>query len=99
MKKRTFSAAFKAEVVQEIIRGEKTIAQIAAARKIHPNVVSQWKAIALKGLPSLFIEKNAFADREAELQETIEGLYSQIGVLTTQVTWLKKKSGLNPDAR
>ena len=99
MKRRAFSAAFKAEVVQEVLRGEKTIAQIAAARKIHPNLVGQWKTTALKGMASLFEEKNAYAEREAELQATIEGLYSQIGLLATQVTWLKKKSGLNPDAK
>ena len=99
MKRRSFSAAFKAETVQEVLRGEKTVAQIAAARKIHPNLIGQWKTVVLKGMSSLFEEKNDRAQREAEFQTTIDGLYSQIGLLTTQVTWLKKKSGLNPDAK
>ena len=94
MRKR-YSNQFKAQVVHEILREEKTIAQIAAEHGIHSNQLSKWKSMALKGLPSLFSDENKKADmdkatHERELQE----LYAEIGKLTTQLAWLKKESGI-----
>jgi transposase len=97
MKRRTFLPAFKAELVQTVLRGEKTLAQIAGDQQIHPNMLTQWKAIALKGLPSLFEEGRKNAQREDEHQGLVEELYGQIGRLTTENAWLKKKSGLKPN--
>jgi transposase len=97
MKRRTFTAAFKAQVVQEVLRGERSIAQIAGEHKLHPNLLTQWKAAAIKGLPSLFDEGRKSAQREGEHQGLVEELYGQIGRLTTEVSWLKKKSGINPN--
>ena len=53
MRKR-FTNQFKAEVVLELLRGDKTIGQIASERKVAVSQLSQWRSIALKGLPSLF---------------------------------------------
>jgi putative transposase len=89
------SPAFKAKIVQEALKEEKTIAQIASENEIHPNQVSAWKATALQGLPTLFErESKAQADQLAH-EKQLEELYAQIGRLSTQVTWLKKKSGLD----
>ena len=94
MRKR-YSAAFKAEVVLEILKEEKTLAQIASERGVHPNQLSSWKGEVLKGLPSLF---NPDAEASRSLQEAherqLQELFAEIGQLTTQVNWLKKKSGL-----
>lgn len=30
-------------------------------------------------------------------EDLVKDLYERIGLLSTQVEWLKKKSGLNPD--
>jgi transposase len=50
----------------------------------------------LAGLPELFSRKG---DPSAQLAkahaEEVEKLYAEIGRLTTQVNWLKKKSGLD----
>jgi putative transposase len=93
--KRRFSAAFKAEVVQEVLRGEKTAAQIAADRQIHPVMLTQWKTAALKGLPMLFDEKRSAAATKAAHETKIQELYEQIGRLSAENAWLKKKSGLD----
>lgn len=98
MKRRTFTAAFKSQIVQEILRGERSIAQIAGEHKLHPNLLTHWKAAAIKGLPSLFDEGRKNAQREGEHQDLVEELYGQIGRLTTEVAWLKKKSGINPNS-
>ena len=55
------------------------------------------KQAALEALPTVFdreTKQQAQADHEKKSAE----LYEQIGRLTTQVNWLKKKSGLEPDA-
>ncbi len=74
--RRRLTAAFQAQVVQEVLREEKTIAEIATKHKIHFNVVGQWKLAALKGLPTIFDQRrNAAlvkAEHEAELQELFE---------------------------
>ena len=95
--RKTYTAAFKAQVVQEVLRGEKTIAQIAAKHKIHPNMIGQWKAAALRGLPTLFDEKRNAAAVKAEHEAELQELYEQVGRLSTENAWLKKKSGLRRD--
>ncbi len=94
MRKR-YTNAFKAEVVQELLKEEKTIVQIAAQHGIHPNQLSKWKAIALKGMPDLFSDeqKGVEAVKGSYERQLIE-LYAEIGRLTTQLSWLKKKSGI-----
>lgn len=94
MKKRAhYSASFKAQIVREILKEEKTISQIAAEHGIHPNQLRRWQEVALVGLPSLFSdqEAQATAAREAERQRKEQALSAEIGRLTTQVAWLKKK--------
>jgi hypothetical protein len=54
----------------------------------------------MEGLPQLFeddrkTEKALRAAHEQELNE----LYAEIGRLTTQLNWLKKKSGIEPIER
>lgn len=94
MRKR-HSPEFKAEVVQELLKEQKTVSQLAAEYGVHPNQLYRWREVALAGLPSLFsgrtVEEQAAKDA-AHAQEVHE-LYAQIGELTAQLAWLKKKSG------
>jgi len=89
------SPAFKARVVREALREEKTISQLAAEHGIHPNQISTWKATALQGLPGLFERRDATAYLVAAHDQQVTDLYAEIGRLTTQLAWLKKKSGLD----
>jgi len=94
MRKR-YTANQKAQIVLEILKEEKPITQIASEYGIHPNQLYKWKTQALEGLPKVFEEnhkgeKVQKAIHERQLQE----LYAEIGRLNTQLTWLKKKSGI-----
>jgi len=90
-----YTAAFKSQIVQEVLREDKLISQIASAHGVHPQLVGQWKAQAVQGLPSLFEKEHAAEDKlRAAHEKQLTDLYAEIGRLTTQVAWLKKKSGL-----
>lgn len=91
-----YSAEFKANIVRQILREEKSVAQLAAEHGIHPHQLYQWRDIALQGLPILFSGQSAKeqAQREAAHAQKIHELYAQIGKLTTQLEWLGKKAGI-----
>lgn len=77
------TAVFKAQVVTQILRDDKTLAQIAAEHGLHPNQLSQWKATALGALPALFKRSDdAQAAGRAAQEKQAERLYEQIGRLT-----------------
>jgi transposase len=94
-----YSATFKAEAVKELLREEKTINQLAAELGVHPSQLKDWKKIALQGLPELFSREGKVGEQAKAHEAQVNELYSEIGRLTTQVSWLKKKSGLNPEPK
>jgi transposase len=95
--KTTYTSAFKAKVVLELLKEEKTISQLAAEYKVHPNVLRDWRTLAVKNLAALFDKHDDVASLRATQEQQLEDLYAQIGRLTTQLSWIKKKSGLDPD--
>jgi len=91
MMSKHYTAAFKAKVVQELFKEEKTLVQIASAYEVHPTQLKNWRAIALEGLPRLFEKRDSAAELKAAYEQQQAELYAEIGKLTTQVSWLKKK--------
>ena len=93
--RKAYTAEFKAKVVREILKEEKSLSQIASEYATHVNVISRWRDQALAALPGIFDEKSAQeqATKEAAWETEREGLYAEIGKLSTQLTWLKKKCG------
>jgi transposase len=89
--KKVYSPAFKAQVVLELLKEEKTLAQLSSEHGVHVTVLREWKVIALKGLASLFERRDKSAEQAAAHDKQVEELYAEIGRLTTQVNWLKKK--------
>ncbi len=89
--RKQYTAAFKTRVVQELFKEEKTLTQIAAAYEVHPTQLKQWRAVALEGLPSLFEKQDSTAELKRVHEQQLTELYAEIGKLSTQVAWLKKK--------
>jgi transposase len=56
-----------------------------------PRNSANWRARALQGLPSLFEKQDSTAALKAANEQQQTALSAEIGKLTTQVTWLKKK--------
>ncbi len=78
--RRRFTANFKAKVALEALRGDRTIQEVAARHKVHPNQVSTWKRQAVDGLGEVFSSgvDRAQSGHEAEVKE----LHAKIGELT-----------------
>jgi len=94
-KKKLYTDEFKTKVIMEILREEKTLAEISAEYQVHKCTIREWKKqfmqnIALAINPEKGLDKYKEA-LEVERKEK-EELYKQIGKLTTQLEWAKKKS-------
>ncbi len=89
--RKTYTPGFKAQVVLELLKEEKTLAQLASEHGIHPNMLREWKTAAIRALPSAFEKRDTLAAAQATHEQQLQELYAEIGRLTTQVTWLKKK--------
>jgi putative transposase len=59
---------YEAEIVQELLKEEKTVSQLASETGIHPTQLKEWKRIALTRLPEL-LSRNDRALDEARLRE------------------------------
>ena len=90
-----YSAEFKADVILEVLRGEKTLAQIASERGIHPAMIVRWRKAAIEGLPALFQreERGVEGVPKAEHERKVHELHAEIGRLSTELQWLGKKAG------
>jgi transposase len=96
--RRKFSPELKAQIVLEILKEEKSMSQMASEHEIHPVQLSQWKTQAIENFPQLFIDDRKGINKiKKEYEQTTNELYAEVGKLTTQLAWLKKKSGLIVD--
>jgi len=90
--RKRYGGEFKAKVALEAIAGRRTVNEIASAYEVHPTQIAQWKREVLAALPGILSNGKRTADQE--FQQKIAGLYQQIGQLTMELEFLKKKSGL-----
>ena len=88
-KRITHTAAFKAKVALAAYRQDKTISQLAAQFKVHPTVISRWKAQLLDNAEDIFQDGRAKKKQETH---NVDELYQKIGKLEVENDWLKKKS-------
>jgi len=91
--RRTFSAEFKAKVALAAIREQRTINELASEYGVHPNMVREWKKHLLEEVPQIFSTHTA--EDEKAHEEERERLFQQIGQLQYELSWLKKKAGLD----
>lgn len=92
MQRQQYSADFKAKVALDALRGLKTINELASEYGVHPTQINQWKKQAQEDLPSLF--SSGRSRKEKSQDDLTASLYQQIGQLTVELDWLKKKSGV-----
>lgn len=89
--RRTFSAEFKAKIAIEAIKELKTVSELAQIYQIHPNLIGLWKKEFLSNAGKVF-EGNRDEEEEINrLKKENDDLVHQIGKLTVDMNWLKKK--------
>ncbi len=94
-----YPAQFKAEVVLEVLREEKTLAQIGAERHVHPTMLHQCRNTVMKELPEVFARGERRSAERAEQEKKVHELYAEIGRLSTELEWLKKTASGYPSDR
>jgi transposase-like protein len=87
--RKRYSADFKAKVALEAAKEQKTLSELASQFQLHPNQISQWKKQLTDSANELFLLS---AKQHHKQQQELEAqLYRQIGQLTVELDWLKKK--------
>lgn len=94
-KRNEYSAEYKAKVVIEVLKEEKTLSEIASREGINPNQIGNWKREFLENAGRVFaqnkLEKEA-AKRLQELEAKEKAYQAKVGQLTLEVDFLKECS-------
>jgi transposase-like protein len=93
-KRRHFPPEEKAKIVLEVLKEEKTLNEIAAEYEVHPNQLSRWKAEFISNAARAFSKETDEVEKVKQSHEKEKDeLLKQIGQLSYENAWLKKKSG------
>ena len=92
-KRRTFTPEQKTKIVLELLADEQTLTEIAAKYEIQPAQITRWKTEFLGNASRAFSkDDNAVERLNKQHDAEVDELHRQLGQLTTEVNWLKKKS-------
>ena len=89
--RRKHSPSFKAKVALEAVKGELTVAQLAARYEVHPGQIQAWKKALLGGATNVFGGNQDQVRKDEEA--LIARLYQQIGQLKVERDFLAQRSG------
>lgn len=87
--RRIHTAAFKAKVAVEALKGEQTLNQIAKACEVHPVQVAQWRKTLVGGAAAVFERGPKSGEGREQARE--DELLREVGRLQMEVGYLKKK--------
>ena len=85
--RRKHSASFKAKVALDAAKEVNTLNELSSKYGIHQVQICKWKKELLAGLSSVFTKEQKDTNWEKERDD----LYRQIGEITVERDWLKKK--------
>jgi transposase-like protein len=88
--RQTHSSKTKAKIALEALREQSTLAQLAAKHNVHTTQICNWKKLILDEAETLFDSKRG-PQVPAQQDVDADSLLRQIGKLTMEVEFLKKK--------
>ena len=100
--RKRYSADFKAKVALEAIRGDLTLAELAAKHGVHHTMIAAWKRQAIDGMaeacrafaiPVVGTVSGAGDAAKAASEGEVEKLHAKIGQLVVERDFLAKASG------
>ncbi|MGG6270987.1 transposase, partial [Leptolyngbya sp. AN03gr2] len=85
-----YTPQFKAKLVLELLRGEKTQSEASRVHGVHRSVLTRWQNEFVERAPVVFGEVGQVTEAEARIAE----LEQMVGKLTMQLEIAKKVSSL-----
>jgi len=89
-KRRNHSAAFKARVALEAVKGEQTLSELSARFEVHPTQIQQWKKQLVDGSQDIF---GASEKDRKRVESEVNDLHAKIGQLTMERDFLSQALG------
>ncbi len=85
----------KTKIILEVLREDQTINEIASKYEVHPKSIQDWKKQFLANASYAMNPNKSLKEYEAKIKERdkeVDELHRQLGNITAQLNWAKKKS-------
>jgi transposase len=90
--RRKHDPVFKAKVALSALRGDATVAELAARFGVHPHQIYAWKRTLTEAAPKVFAGQLGRTEEVSERK--LAELYEQVGRLMVERDFLLRRSGL-----
>jgi|SRR5579884_496507 transposase-like protein len=97
-KHKHYDAKLKTQIVLEVLKGQKSLAQICREHEVSADLVCHWRDVFLERASQVFTDPRAAA-RQSQEQERIAELERMVGRLTMELDASKKALQLLPSRR
>lgn len=94
-KHKQYDAALKTKVVLEVLKGDKSLAQICREHEVSADLVCHWRDVFLERAPHVFADPRTSGTASAD-QHRIAELERMVGRLTMELDASKKALQLLP---